>query len=95
MSLLLCSNKPIVIQLKRVRHAAFQHIVCGCIYTTPICFKHEGTKNLSRLCREVQCDPLKSLIKDTKEEMRKGFVYDRSFLVCLCKLFQICEGRKL
>ena len=46
-SLLLCSNKPIVIQLKRVRHAAFQHIVCGWIYTTSICFEHEGKKVLA------------------------------------------------
>lgn len=27
--------------------------------------------------------------------MRKGFVYDRGFLVCFCKLFQIGEGRML
>lgn len=61
----------------------------------PFVSNMRAKKSLSRLCEEVQRDTLKSLIKETREEMRKGFVYDRVFLVCFCKLFQIHEGRML
>lgn len=61
----------------------------------PFVSNMRGKKNRSRLCGEVQRDPLKSLIKDTREEMGKEFVYNRGGLACFCKSFQIHEGRKL